>query len=121
MTLKKSILCILVLFVYLFSGTTAVGPQSITCTVDIISSTVTGNLVVGSPVTFTVNAVNSCGEDIYYKFFYRANYGMANYETSPWVSMTITDYVTDNELTYSGSSRNRVGKSYLLEHASKDF
>jgi hypothetical protein len=52
------------------------------------------SLQVGSPVSITVNAVSPSDRDIYYKFYYCANYGTDEYETTAWT--VIQDYSTSS-------------------------
>ena len=117
MNFKKSALGILVLMVSLFWVTNPSVPQSTSCPVDIISSMVTGNLVVGSAVTFKVQATSTCGGSLYYKYFYQAGYGTSSYGSNPWVSMISTDYVTDNQVTHTF---NTAGKYIVVVWASSD-
>ncbi len=51
------------------------------------------------PVTVTVNASGATSQTLYYKFFYRANYGTASYETTPWT--VVQDYSTATSAVYS--------------------
>jgi hypothetical protein len=103
MTHRRSILLALVLLASLFFSTNPTDVRSATCIVEIINSNVSGSLAVNSPVTFNVLAKNSCGTEsaIYYKYYYRANYGTQNYERSPWQKMTTDDYVTDSEINHT--------------------
>ncbi len=47
-----------------------------------------------TPFTITAEADNPDNHTIYYKFFYRANYGTSDYDTSPWV--VFQPYSTQN-------------------------
>ncbi len=53
----------------------------------------------GTPVTVTVDAQSDTGETVYYKFFYCANYGTDNYETTPWT--VVQPYSTSNTCDYT--------------------
>ncbi|MFH0725056.1 MAG: YbhB/YbcL family Raf kinase inhibitor-like protein [Pseudomonadota bacterium] len=52
-----------------------------------------------APLTVTVTASCAGGNPIYYKFYYRANYGTSAYDTSEWV--VVQDYSTSNSAPYS--------------------
>ncbi len=60
-----------------------------------ISGTLESNL----PVLFSVEGSDQSDADLYYKFFYCANYGTADYENSPWVVMQ--PYSLDNSCTFT--------------------
>ncbi len=64
-----------------------------------VSMGVTGSFEANDPVTLTVSASETSGETLYYKFFYRANYGTAAYNSSPWVIMQ--DYSAANTCQYT--------------------
>ncbi len=51
-----------------------------------------GNIQANTPVTFTMSSIAESGGSVYYKFFYRANYGSTDYDSSPWV--VAQDYST---------------------------
>lgn len=53
----------------------------------------------GTPVTISVNASSAGGQSVYYKFFYRANYGTPLYDSSPW--MVVQEYSTSNSAQYT--------------------
>ncbi|MCD4722739.1 MAG: hypothetical protein K8S13_23210 [Desulfobacula sp.] len=59
-----------------------------------LSTTATTN----DTVTFSMSASTKAGETIYYKFFYRANYGVSSYDSTPWTVMQ--DYSTVNSCQY---------------------
>lgn len=48
----------------------------------------------GIPVNASVSASSSSGVPLYYKFFYCANYGSADYESTAW--SVVNDYSTDS-------------------------
>ncbi len=56
-----------------------------------------GSFASDEPVTMTASASGTSSETLYYKFYYRANYGTSTYDTSPWVVMQ--DYSTTNTCT----------------------
>lgn len=58
----------------------------------------TGTPQAGSPVTVSVTASNSGGSQVYYKFYYCANYGSASYDTTPWT--VVQDYSTNSSASY---------------------
>ncbi|MFH0730033.1 MAG: hypothetical protein V2B19_27285 [Pseudomonadota bacterium] len=64
-----------------------------------LSSNAVGPVAAGRPVTLTVEASNAAGEAIYYKWFYRADYGTSDYDTSPWI--VVQDYATTNICNYT--------------------
>ena len=72
--------------------------------IDNLSISETGTINVSQNVTFTANASSSAGDAIYYKFYYCANYGTSEYDSSPWVVMQ--DYSTSNTCSYSFSEAN---------------
>ena len=51
------------------------------------------------PVTFTVQASTESGDTIYYQFYYCANYGTSDYETTPWTK--VRSYTTDNTCSFT--------------------
>ncbi len=70
-------------------------------TSDVMSDDVASqdHLQVDMPVTVTVNAANSVGQPIYYKFYYSAHYGTDDYATTPWT--VVQDYSTSNSAPYT--------------------
>ena len=74
---------------------------NIPCEVNVtgVATDVRGRPTVGEDVVVTVQASSACRDDLYYEFYYRANYGTADYETSPWVK--VQSYSTSNTATYS--------------------
>ncbi len=63
------------------------------------SSSSTGALSAGTPVTFTVGAGTTASDPIYYQFYYCADYGTAAYGTSPWIIKQ--PYSTNNQASFS--------------------
>lgn len=53
----------------------------------------------GVPLTYTVNASSFTGAPLYYKWFYRANYGTSAYDATPWV--VVKDYSTSNTCDFT--------------------
>ena len=53
----------------------------------------------GVPVTVTAGASSSSADTLYYKFYYRGNYGTAEYDTSPWI--TVQGYSTLHYAQYN--------------------
>lgn len=64
-----------------------------------LSSNATGTVRVNEPVTFTVTGINAAQGSAYCKFFYRANYGTAQYDSTVWT--VVQGYSTSNTCTYS--------------------
>jgi hypothetical protein len=64
-----------------------------------------GNIAVNSPVTYTVTGGAPSDGTVYYKWFYRANYGTSAYDTSPW--RVVQDYSTANTCNYTFPSVGR--------------
>jgi hypothetical protein len=84
----------------IIGGTVTVGEEGINFPA--LTTNLSGPAQVGQAVIFTVNAVSSDGQDIYYKFYYCGNYGTSAYDTSPWVVMQ--DYSQQNSCTHSFTS-----------------
>ncbi len=63
-----------------------------------------GEVQVNDSVIFTVAAPESDGGNLYYCFYYRANYGADDYDSSPWVMMK--NYSTSNTCIWSFSEVN---------------
>ncbi|MFH0730221.1 MAG: DUF1566 domain-containing protein [Pseudomonadota bacterium] len=66
--------------------------------ITLLSSDLIGAVPPNSPVTYTIDA-DSAGTNMYYKWFYRAGYGTAEYEEMPWV--VVKDYSTETSCTYT--------------------
>ncbi|MFH1162839.1 MAG: hypothetical protein V1852_02105 [Pseudomonadota bacterium] len=64
-----------------------------------LSSAATSVIKPGTPVKYTVTASGSTGDTLYYKWFYRADYGTSDYDPSPWV--VAKDYSVDNSYDYT--------------------
>lgn len=63
-----------------------------------VSSSASGTVTAGETVTFSVTGSTSSGNTIYYKWFYCADYGTSEYESSPWV--VVQDYSTAADCSY---------------------
>lgn len=64
-----------------------------------LSSDNTGTIAAGTPVTFSASSKTTAGDTMYYQFYYCADYGTTEYDTSPWI-ITQT-YSTNNQATFS--------------------
>lgn len=57
------------------------------------------NSASGNSLTLTVNASRSSGNKPHYRFYYRAGYGTAQYDSNPW--LIAQDYSSQNACTHS--------------------
>lgn len=64
-----------------------------------LSADKTSMIYSGQPVTFTANASSASGDDVYYRFFYRENYGTDAYESTDWKAAG--EYSTENSYTFT--------------------
>lgn len=80
-----------------------------------LSSSTTGTVSAGTPVSYTVQVSNSSVGAIYYKWFYCANYGTPNYGSSPWV--VVQNYSTNNTCNYTFPN---TGKYIIVVRAVTD-
>ncbi len=80
-----------------------------------LSCDATGDTSAGEPVTYTVSGSILNNDTIYYKWFYRANYGTSDYDTSPWV--VVQDYVANNSCEFTFPS---AGKYVVVVRAVTD-
>jgi len=71
------------------------------CKINNNSITVSGSRTVGNPVTFTMDAQNSCNSSTQYRFSVHPDYGTSGYDGTQWSSMTSTEYTTENSCTYT--------------------
>lgn len=71
------------------------------CPVDIRGCSVSGDPMVHTPLTFTVNAASSCSNTLYYRFSMHPDYGGPGYDGTRWTRMTDSEYQTDNHCTYA--------------------
>lgn len=74
--------------------------QSTNCNVKIDGLTVTGTRSVNQDITFKVSASTACNDTLYYRFSIHPDYGTAGYDGNHWSSMTSTEYVSSDSLTY---------------------
>lgn len=87
------------------------------CRIAIKSLTVGGTVQLNSPVTFTLEALNSCGSDIYYRFDLIPNYGTAQYDPNTGFS-TIQEFTKGkNSCEYTFTEQ---GSYIIIGRASKD-
>lgn len=70
------------------------------CNIKIDGLTVTGTRSVNQDVIFTVGASTACNDTLYYRFSVHPDYGSSGYDGMHWSSMTSTEYVSSNSLTY---------------------
>ena len=65
-----------------------------------LSSSVLETVPPNTPVTYTVSAADSGGNDVYYKWFYRSGYGTPDYDSLPWVTVQDYSLSTNCEFTF---------------------
>ena len=80
-----------------------------------LTDDLTDPLKVGDQITLTADVIPTGNDLIYYKFFYRAGYGTAEYSSNPWVVMK--DFSTDSSCTYAFQS---AGKYIVVVWAATD-
>ena len=78
-----------------------------TCPVTITGYTTTGTLAVGSPITFSVSAKNSCSTTQNFRFSFHPDYGTSGYDGTQWTQMTSTEYQTGNTCTHTFTKAGR--------------
>lgn len=61
--------------------------------------TLTATPAAGDTVQYTANAFTAGNQTVYYKFFYRANYGTSDYDTTPWT--VVQNYSTSATCSYT--------------------
>lgn len=81
--------------------------QTISDKIDITGFTVTGETMVNTPVTLTVNAESSLDSKLYYRFSVHPDYGTPAYDGLSWTSMTDTEWIADNFVDYSFSKKGK--------------
>jgi len=86
------------------------------CPIKVEGLSMTGTREVGSPVTFTMNAKNFCGDTINYRFSCHAGYGTDDYTNLKWKSMTSSEYQTSNVCT---KTFDKAGKYVVVVWAKK--
>lgn len=70
------------------------------CKINIHGISVSGKREVGSTVTVTVEADNSCSSTVYHRFSVHGGYGTGEYDGRHWNLMTDTEYTTENSVDY---------------------
>ncbi len=95
--IKKIVLTITAVCLLFITTSVATGTVNISG----MSISPSGVVNTGDVITLAVNASDSQGAPLYYKFFYCAGYGTAEYATNPWIVMQ--EYSTSNTCTYSFS------------------
>lgn len=78
-----------------------------TCPVNFTGYSITGTLAVGSPITFTINAQNSCSTAQSYRFSYHPGYGTDRYNGTQWTLMGNSEYQTGNSCTVTFDTADR--------------
>ncbi len=79
------------------SVTQSAGQHSI----DITGLSIFGDLSVNSPVTFLVSASHEEDAVLYYRFSVHPDYGTSGYDGQHWRSMTDTEWVSSNAVSYT--------------------
>ncbi len=80
-----------------------------------LTSDATGDIYINDTVMYTVNGSNLNNDPIYYKWFYRANYGTSDYDSSPWV--VVQDYSANSSCNFSFQN---TGKYIIVVRAVTD-
>ncbi len=80
-----------------------------------LSSDATGAVSIGETVMYTVIGSNSNNDTIYYKWFYRANYGTSDYDSSPW--MVVQNYAANYSCDFTFPA---AGKYIIVVRAVTD-
>ncbi len=70
-----------------------------------LTSSAQGNIRAGVPVTFTAQASTSDESVVYYKFYYCANYGTSEYETTQWTMVQEYSTSTDCSITFPDAGK----------------
>jgi hypothetical protein len=87
----------------IIGGSIAVGSES-DVVIDSLAMNFTGIPQVGDTVTFTADATNSTGGEVYYRFVLIPNYGTSDYDPDN-VYETIRDFSTTSSCTYTFTQR----------------
>lgn len=102
-----------IVVVWVSASTTSVDATGITifgCSVDVTATTPkttitgfgsSGTAMAGSAMTFTANAQNSASQALYYRFSVHPYYGTSGYDGRHWQSMTSTEWVSGNSISYT--------------------
>ncbi len=80
-------------------GVVTVGGGTDTVNISSFASTATPSLKAGESVTLALNAFTTGGNQVSYKFYYCANYGTADYETTVWTA--VQEYSSVNYSSYT--------------------
>ncbi len=112
MNIGRSFLLTVIAVFFLYNPYVALASQ-----VNIADITVTPSEApqAGVPLTVTVNASSADGSPVYYKFYYCANYGTSEYETTTWT--VVQPYSTSNTAQYTF---NQAGKYIIVVRAVND-
>ncbi len=97
--------CLIV--VLMFVTSVAFAEAESDCKIVIKGSTISETQVTGTPVTFTVNAANSCGEALYYRWSFHPGYGTVDYDDTNWQLLTTSEYVTENSISHTFDSTGK--------------
>lgn len=87
------------LFAFILAGSSSANAAGVVTLSDFNISGTSGQIMPGSNVGITANAVSSDASTVYYKFFYCANYGSSAYDTTPWT--VIQNYSDSNSASFS--------------------
>lgn len=79
------------------------------------SSSASSNPKIGDTVTYTATASDPTGGSVYYRFYYRPDYGSSSYDTASWTM--VRDYSTTNTCQYTFPS---AGNYVVVVRAVKD-
>lgn len=71
------------------------------CKTNFTGVTISGEQKVNQKITFTVNAVDSCGRTRYYRFSMHPDYGTDKYDGTQWESMTGTEWISENSVDHT--------------------
>lgn len=77
------------------------------CGTDFTGAAVTGIRVAGSPVSFTANTQNSCGDKVYHRYSVHPGYGTDSYDGTQWEGMTATEWVADGTIDYTFTQQDK--------------
>lgn len=68
------------------------------CRTAVTGSRIAGTQTTGSPVSFTVNAQNSCSNALYYRFSKHPYYGTSWYNGYRWSSLSANEWIASNSI-----------------------
>lgn len=72
-----------------------------TCNIHVMGTEISGSFEPGSQITFQVDVASNCAENYYYRFSYHPDYGTANYTGANWKLMAETEYISENNISFS--------------------